>query len=95
MQGRLIAAVALALLNIASVPALAASDGNYLQNALDGGGRCLGTAGPSVAMMDCDRSPTQQWLATPDDVRSYLTSSSSTSKIKFEFGGIGPAPCSP
>jgi hypothetical protein len=25
----------------------------------------------------------------------YFTSSSSTSKIRFEFGGIGPAPCAP
>jgi hypothetical protein len=65
MQGRLIAATALALLNLAAAPAFAAApDINYLQNELDGRGRCLGTAGPSVAMLACNESPTQQWFAT-------------------------------
>jgi hypothetical protein len=65
MQARLIAAAALALLNLAAAPAFAAApDIHYLQNDLDGHGRCLGTAGPSVAMIACDKSPTQQWFVT-------------------------------
>jgi hypothetical protein len=65
MQGRLIAATALALLQLAAIPAFAASpDIHYLQNELDGRGRCLGTAGPSVAMIACTESPTQQWFVT-------------------------------
>jgi hypothetical protein len=64
MQARLIAAAALVLLEVAAAPAFAAPDVNYLQNELDGRGRCLGTAGPVVAMMACNKSPTQQWFAT-------------------------------
>jgi hypothetical protein len=65
MQARLIAAAALALLNLAAAPAFAAGpDIRYLQNELDGRGRCLGTAGPSVAMLACDKSPAQQWFTT-------------------------------
>lgn len=64
MKGRLIAAAALALLQLAASPAFAAPDTSYLQNELDGRGRCLGTAGPDVAMLACDKSPTQQWFVT-------------------------------
>ena len=59
MQARLIAAAALAVLDLAAAPAFAAPpDINYLQNDLDARGRCLGTAGPSVAMLACNQSPT-------------------------------------
>jgi hypothetical protein len=72
MQARLIAATALALLNLSAAPAFAAApDINYLQNELDGRGRCLGTAGPSVAMLACDQSPTQQWFASRGDLPGY------------------------
>ncbi|MGB9107190.1 MAG: hypothetical protein WCC39_00745 [Telluria sp.] len=72
MQVRLIAATALALLNIAAAPAFAAGpDVNYLQNELDGRGRCLATAGPSVAMLACAQAPTQQWFVTRGDVPGY------------------------
>ena len=69
MQGRLIAATAFALLNLAAAPAFAAGpDISYLQNDLDGRGRCLGTAGPTVAMIACTESPTQQWFVTRGDL---------------------------
>ncbi|MGJ7914196.1 hypothetical protein ACI48D_01765 [Massilia sp. LXY-6] len=72
MKGRLIAAAALTLLNLASIPAFAAApDINYLQNELDGRGRCLGTAGPGVAMLACDKSPTQQWFVTRGDLPGF------------------------
>jgi hypothetical protein len=54
-----------------------------------GATRCL------EAMQQPPERPPLAQQCRADDVRSYLTSSSSTSKIKFEFGGIGPAPCSP
>jgi hypothetical protein len=59
-----------------------------LTNRDTGATRCLEAVQPP------ERAPLAQQCRA-DDVRSYLTSSSSTSKIKFEFGGIGPAPCSP
>jgi hypothetical protein len=72
MQARLIAATALALLNLSAAPAFAAApDINYLQNELDGRGRCLGTAGPSVAMIACARTPTQQWVVSRGDVPGF------------------------
>jgi hypothetical protein len=72
MQVRFIAATALALLHIAAAPAFAAGpDVNYLQNELDGRGHCLGTAGPSVAMMACTKTPTQQWFVTRGEVPGY------------------------
>ena len=70
MQARLIAA-ALALLHAAASPAFAAPDINYLQNELDGRGRCLGTAGPGVAMLACDQGPTQQWFVTRGDLPGF------------------------
>ncbi len=71
MQARLIAAAVLTLLHLAASPAFAAPDVNYLQNELDGRGRCLGTAGPGVAMLACDQSPTQQWFVTRGDLPGY------------------------
>jgi hypothetical protein len=72
MQVRLIAAAALALANIAAAPAFAAGpDTNYLQNELDGRGRCLGTAGPSVAMIACAQTPTQQWVVSRGEVAGF------------------------
>jgi hypothetical protein len=71
MQGRLIAAAALALLHVAASPAFAAPDINYLQNGLDGRGRCLGTAGPSVAMIACNEAPTQQWFVTRGELPGF------------------------
>ena len=71
MHRRLLTA-ALALLNLVTAPAFAAGpDISYLQNELDGRGRCLGTAGPSVAMLACDQSPTQQWFATRGDLPGF------------------------
>ena len=71
MKGRLIAAAALALLQLAASPAFAAPDTSYLQNELDGRGRCLGTAGPDVAMLACDKSPTQQWFVTRGELPGF------------------------
>jgi hypothetical protein len=74
MPSRLIAAAstaAFALLGFAASPAFAAPDANYLQNQLDGRGRCLGTAGPAVGMIACDRSPTQQWYSTRGAVPGF------------------------
>lgn len=70
MPGRLHAA-ALALLGLAAAPAFAAPDINYLQNELDGRGRCLGTAGPTVAMIACNEAPTQQWFVTRGDLPGF------------------------
>ena len=72
MQGRLIAAAALALLNLAAAPVFAAGpDIRYLQNELDGRGRCLGTAGPTVAFIACAESPTQQWFVSRGDLPGF------------------------
>ncbi|MGO4476759.1 hypothetical protein AB4Z32_10955 [Massilia sp. 2TAF26] len=71
MQARFIAAAVLILLEAAAAPAFAAPDVNYLQNELDGRGRCLGTAGPDVAMMACNKSPTQQWFATRGELPGF------------------------
>jgi hypothetical protein len=58
----------LGLLGIQASTAFAAPDINYLQNELDGRGRCLGTAGPAVAMIACNEAPTQQWFTTRGDL---------------------------
>jgi|GEM_PF-5676473 len=71
MQTRLMAAAALALFHFAASPAFAAPELSYLQNELDGRGRCLGTAGPGVAMLACDKSPSQQWFVTRGDLPGY------------------------
>lgn len=71
MQARLIAAAALVLLQVAAAPAFATPDVDYLQNELDGRGRCLGTAGPRVDMMACNKSPTQQWFATRGELPGF------------------------
>jgi hypothetical protein len=72
MHRRLIATTTLALLNLATAPSFAATpDISYLQNELDGRGRCLGTAGPSVAMIACNESPPQQWFVTRGDLPGY------------------------
>jgi hypothetical protein len=71
MQARFIAAAALALLHVAASPAFAAPDITYLQNELDGRGRCLGTAGPGVAMLACSQGPAQQWFVTRGDLPGF------------------------
>jgi len=74
MQARLIAAAALAIFNLAAAatPALAAGpDYNYLQNELDGRGRCLGTSGDKVAMTACDKSAAQQWVVGQGDIPGF------------------------
>jgi hypothetical protein len=53
------------LLQCAALGTLAAPDVFYLQNGLDGRGRCLGTRGDKVAMSACTRSPDQQWMIAP------------------------------
>src|SRR5690348_14518912 len=69
---RLAAAFALlGLLGLSAGPAFAAPDSNYLQNELDGRGRCLGTAGPSVAMIACNEAPTQQWFASRGELPGF------------------------
>lgn len=74
MQSRLIAAAALVLFNLATAPAFAAApDANYLQNELDGRGRCLGTSGDKVAMLACDKSAAQQWVLGAGSIPSYGT----------------------
>ena len=52
---------------------LAAPEVDSLQNDLDGRGRCLGTAGPDVAMMTCNKSPTQQWFVTRGELPGRRT----------------------
>ena len=85
MQARLVAAAALAIVNLTATPAFAAGpDINYLQNELDGRGRCLGTAGPSVAMLACDQSPTQQWYVSRGDLPGFE---------KFHTVADGPSVC--
>lgn len=73
MPGRPFAAALalLGLLGFAAGPAFAAPDINYLQNELDGRGRCLGTAGPAVAMIACNEAPTQQWFTTRGDLPGF------------------------
>jgi len=71
MPRRLIATGALALLGLVAAPSFAAPDTNYLQNELDGRGHCLGTAGPGVAMMACNKSPTQQWFVTRGELPGF------------------------
>lgn len=74
MPGRHAVAATLALLGLLGIPAgpaFAAPDINYLQNELDGRGRCLGTAGPAVAMIACSEAPTQQWFTTRGDLPGF------------------------
>ena len=74
MQARFLAAAALAIVNLATLPAFAAGpDFNYLQNELDGRGRCLGAGGGQVAMQACSKSPDQQWVLGKGSVPSYAT----------------------
>lgn len=74
MHARFVALAALTLFNMATAPAFAAGpDFNYLQNELDGRGRCLGARGDTVAMMSCDKSPDQQWVLGKGSVPSYGT----------------------
>ena len=61
----------LALCQVAAGPAFAAPDISYLQNDLDGRGRCLGTAGPGVAMQACAEVPTQQWFVTRGELPGF------------------------
>jgi hypothetical protein len=60
-----------ALLQCVALGAQAAPDLFYLQNGLDGRGRCLGTRGDTVAMNACVKSPDQQWAVTPGDLPGY------------------------
>jgi hypothetical protein len=62
---------ALSLLPLAPLHADAAPDLSYLQNALDGRGRCLASAGDNVAMAACDKSAGQQWVVAPGDLPGY------------------------
>jgi hypothetical protein len=71
MTARLFAAAALVLLNLSMAHAVPAPDYNYLQNALDGRGRCLGAAGDRVAMAACAKSPNQQWITAAGDLPGY------------------------
>jgi len=74
MHVRFVALAALAVFNLATAPAFAAGpDFNYLQNELDGRGRCLGARGHTVAMMSCDKSPDQQWVLGQGSVPGYGT----------------------
>ena len=60
-----------ALLAALTAAAHAAPDMFYLQNGLDGRGRCLGTRGTAVAMAACDRAPAQQWIVAPGDLPGH------------------------
>lgn len=72
MQARFLAAAALAILNLATAPAFGAGpEANYLQNGLDGRGRCLTAAGADVAMAACTKSPSQQWVLTQGDLPGF------------------------
>jgi hypothetical protein len=71
MTARLHAAAALVLLTLSVAQAAPAPDYNYLQNALDGRGRCLGAAGDKVAMAACAKSPNQQWITAAGDLPGY------------------------
>ena len=75
---------ALAALQLLAIPAFAADDITYLQNALDGRGRCLGSSEGAVAMQACDKSPSQQWLLTLGDLPGY---------VKFHTVGDGAGAC--
>ena len=60
-----------ALLQCAALSAQAAPDLYYLQNGLDGRGRCLATHADTVAMAACAKSPDQQWAVSPGDLPGY------------------------
>ena len=60
-----------ALLTTLTAAAHAAPDTFYLQNGLDGRGRCLGTRDTTAAMAACDRSPAQQWSVAPGDLPGH------------------------
>jgi hypothetical protein len=72
MQVRFLTAAALAILNVATLPAFAAApDANYLQNGLDGRGRCLTATDGKVAMAACNKSPNQQWVVGQGDIPGF------------------------
>jgi hypothetical protein len=72
MHTRFVAIAALAVLPLSTAPAFAARpDFNYLQNELDGRGLCLGASGGKVAMVACDKSASQQWVASAGDIPGY------------------------
>lgn len=73
-----------ALLQGMALAAQAAPDLFYLQNGLDGRGRCLGTRGDTVAMGACARSPDQQWTIAPGDLPGY---------DKLQTAGTGATSC--
>jgi hypothetical protein len=60
-----------ALLQCAALSAQAAPDLFYLQNGLDGRGRCLATHADTVTMAACAKSPDQQWAVSPGDLPGY------------------------
>jgi hypothetical protein len=63
---------ACATLPLFAAPAFASPDFGYLQNGLDGRGRCLGSTDSSVAMTACSTSPSQEWTSTPGDIPGYF-----------------------
>jgi hypothetical protein len=71
MRERIILA-SLAALNLLAASAFAAADITYLQNGLDGRGRCLASGHGAVAMAGCDKSPSQQWVLTDGDLPGYV-----------------------
>jgi hypothetical protein len=71
MPHRVLPAV-LAALQLLAAPAFAAEPFTYLQNALDGRGRCLAGAHGAVAMAACNQSGAQQWVLTPGDLPGYV-----------------------
>ena len=56
-----------ALLAALTTAVHAAPDLFYLQNGLDGRGRCLGAGAVAVTMTACDRAPGQQWIVAQGD----------------------------
>jgi hypothetical protein len=57
-------------------------------------GEICAKAAYALKIKDVDAGMTKA-LPAVERCTLYFTSSSSTSKIRFEFGGIGPAPCAP
>lgn len=81
MQVRCLAAAALAILHLATMPAFAAGpDANYLQNGLDGRGHCLTAADDKVVMGACAKSANQQWVVSQGDIPGF-------SKVHTVAGG--------
>lgn len=73
MHARFIAVAAVAIFNLGTASAFAAEpDANYLQNGLDGRGRCLTVdAKGTVAMAACNKSPNQQWVVGQGDIPGF------------------------